>query len=62
MPALRQLTPIVCPLTVSGILGYQTLLHELGNDRRNSARAIVILPQIFAGGLQVHQQGYLVAI
>ena len=39
----------------------QAGLHQLGDDGGNAAGVMVVLAEIFAGRLQVHQQRYLVA-
>ncbi|VVT19327.1 hypothetical protein SPHINGO391_460096 [Sphingomonas aurantiaca] len=40
----------------------QSLLHQLGHHRGDTARVIIILAEIFAGGLEVDHQRHLVAV
>jgi hypothetical protein len=56
-----QLSPIVLPLTVGASGSSRPVLHQLGDDGRHAAGVIVVLAEIFAGRLQVHQQRHLMA-
>ena len=60
--APRQFSPMRAAVDGQRGLVDQALLHQLVDDRRHAAGAVVILAEIFAGRLQIHQQRHLVAL
>ncbi len=61
MVAACTFSPMLLPLTVSGVSAQTAGRHQLAQHRRQAAGAVILLAEILAGRLHVDQQRHVVA-